>query len=435
MQSKSIRFSLSLPRYLGFGLVLVSICQSQSVTKADAWTQLFTRTEGWTGADGIFSIPLSGYEGPDRASQGKTLFLFSDTFIGQVDATGARKNARMINNSLAILDGAQPDSGKIRFLWNKDSAGLAQSVFIPNTPNTRGKVNWYWLEDGFCHHQNVFVFALVESFDSAGPPGFKFKTTGIGLIKIPLGVNGEPDLSKQTQMDVPLFYKAGPKTIHFGNGMMPNTTEAGAPAPDGYVYVYGGMPLCVARIPVDSIEDSTLWRFWDGTTWNKEISTSASLGEGGSEMSVTPLSQGSLKGKYLLVSMGLEPNVFVRVGDSPVGPFTTRTNIYLAPQWSQTDSIYTYNAKAHPSLSGNGEWLISYNVNTTSWNRNLKQADIYHPRFLYLRIDPISGIIRVTHRSKSSRKLLAMPYIQDKTQVEDRGGTMDGILKSNPKLI
>lgn len=333
-------------------------------------------------------------EGPDRTDQAKTLFLFSDTFIGQVDATGARKNARMIHNSVAILDGIEPDSAKMKFIWNKDSVGLPQSVFVPNTANTRGKANWYWLQDGFCHNKTVYIFGLIVSVDSTGAPGFMFKTTGVGLIKIPLELNGRPDLAKQSQLDVPLYFKSGNKTISFGNGVMPNTVEALAPSPDGYLYVYGGQSLCVARIAVDSLDDSTAWHYWDGKSWSQDISASASLGEGGSELSVTPVTQGSLKGKYLMVSMSLDANVFIRVGDSPAGPFSARKNVYVAPEWSVVDSIYTYNAKAHPSLSRNGDWLISYNVNTTSWSRNLKAADIYHPRFISVRFDPGAGMLR-----------------------------------------
>ena len=37
------------------------------VEAAPAWSGLFRRREGWTGADAIYAIPLSGYEGPGRA--------------------------------------------------------------------------------------------------------------------------------------------------------------------------------------------------------------------------------------------------------------------------------------------------------------------------------------------------------------------------------
>ena len=34
------------------------------VVPAPEWTELFNRTSGWTGADGVYSIPYSGYDAP-----------------------------------------------------------------------------------------------------------------------------------------------------------------------------------------------------------------------------------------------------------------------------------------------------------------------------------------------------------------------------------
>jgi hypothetical protein len=105
------------------------------------------------------------------------------------------------------------------------------------------------------------------------------------------------------------------------------------------------------------------------------------------------VTSGALKGKYVLVSSGIEKNLFVRIGDGPAGPFGDRHDIYAAPEWdTAAPRIYTYNAKAHPSLSSNGDWLVTYNVNTPDWDRNLADADIYHPRFVKLRFDPASAL-------------------------------------------
>ena len=43
---------------------------------AQDWNRLFIRRSGWTGADGIYSIPLSGKENWTESSTEKTLFLF-----------------------------------------------------------------------------------------------------------------------------------------------------------------------------------------------------------------------------------------------------------------------------------------------------------------------------------------------------------------------
>lgn len=114
-----------------------------SVDSPPAWNRLFDRHEGWTGGDGIFSIPLSGYKGPDRAAVSKTLFVFRDTWIGKVDPlTDKRNGATMIHNSFAVLDGAEPDPAKIRFVWKIDAQGRALSSITPNTPGTAGLDAW-----------------------------------------------------------------------------------------------------------------------------------------------------------------------------------------------------------------------------------------------------------------------------------------------------
>ncbi|MCB0300271.1 MAG: hypothetical protein KDE52_09460, partial [Calditrichaeota bacterium] len=62
-------------------------CDTLTVQRAIDWDNILHRTSGWTGSDGIYSIPLSGRETPGNSSE-QTLILFSDTFIGDVDSTG-----------------------------------------------------------------------------------------------------------------------------------------------------------------------------------------------------------------------------------------------------------------------------------------------------------------------------------------------------------
>jgi hypothetical protein len=393
-----LRFAVSLclgltaaPRAAPFSAAS-SLPSATRVEKAEDWTALLRRDSGWTGADGIFAIPLSGYEGPDRSGGEKTLFVFSDTFIGTVDpATGARRGATMINNSLAILDGDKPDPAKIRFRYGKTAQGGPASAFIPALPSTTGKQAWYWLQDGFAHDGFIYDLPILVVRDTAGPPGFQFQVSGVALLKIPIGADGEPDLAHTVQMETPLYHKGG-KTVYFGCGIFVNTRKAGAPAPDDSVYVYGRDGLYVARVQIDEFEDFAKWRYWDGKGWNADIGQSASLGEGGPELSVMAISSGALAGKYLLTAMGLENKLFVRIGDGPAGPFGARIDIFTTPEWNAADSVYTYNAKAHPSLSRDGNWLVTYNVNTSSWARNLADADIYRPRFLWMRFDPEAAI-------------------------------------------
>ncbi|MFB7085232.1 hypothetical protein [Streptomyces sp. NPDC056296] len=49
------------------------------------------------------------------------------------------------------------------------------------------------------------------------------------------------------------------------------------------------------------------------------------------------------------------------IGDNPAGPFSAPTRFYTAPEFEGVGpgQRYTYNAKAHPSLSQPGKLLVS----------------------------------------------------------------------------
>ena len=361
------------------------------VTEAPKWSALFKRYEGWTGADGIYAIPLSGYEGPGKADKTKTLLVFGDSFIGKVDPkTMARRKFRMVNNTLALLDGARPVADRIRFIWPVAPGGRPLAVFVPTTPKSRGRKSWYWLQDGVCLRGNVYLLPMMVERTPAGGH-FGFRSVGVAMIRIPVTAAG-PQLKKHTQIDTPFRHVNETRTLYFGAGIMPNTVAAGAPNPDGYVYVYGRyqkaeIKLAAARVKAADFEDFAKWRFWDGRDWSADIARTAPLGRGGPELSVTPVPSGPLKGKYLMVSMHVERYLYIRIGESPVGPFGPRINIHHTTEPDAGQEIYTYNAKAHPNLSAPGQWLISYNVNSTNFRNLVRNADIYRPRFLTVRFE------------------------------------------------
>ena len=172
---------------------------------------------------------------------------------------------------------------------------------------------------------------------------------------------------------------------------MPNTVHAQAPHPDGYIYIYGTQndplikQLVAARVKPGHIADFDQYEYYNGTEWTPHIEDSAPLtGRVSSELSVTPLPDG----RYILVFQEdtLGQFVDVKIGNSPVGPWGQPIQIYHCPEPGMLKDVYTYNAKAHPSLSAPGELLISYNVNTFNFLDHFNHADIYHPRFIRLKL-------------------------------------------------
>jgi hypothetical protein len=358
-----------------------------SAEAAPEWTRLFERTSGWFGADGIFSIPLSGVDKNNNAGNDSTLLIFSDTYIGEVK-DGKPVSDTMVNNTIAYIKGNDADASKIHFHYNTDANGKPISFFTPQT-STAAKPQLFWLGDGFVNKERdntLYIFGYKVERTGAGV--FDFIEPGVSIIAI--SKNGGPMFKQQRQIETSLHINN--TTLGEGNmgaGILVNTTWGGAPSPDGYVYVYGCIGndknLVAARVKPKDFEKLDEWTYWNGTGWSnnkddmKPITNAAS-----NELSVTPMKNG----KYILVFqvMGLSDKVGVRVGDSPVGPFSDIIEVWKAPEWEK--GLWTYNAKAHPNLSKPGELLISYNTITPDfWNDIQKDATIYHPRFIKLKYE------------------------------------------------
>lgn len=358
-----------------------------TVEPAPAWTALFDRSSGWTGADGIFSVPVNGVEAPGTAGGTRTVFLFNDTAIGDVRDDGSRAPGTvLVNNTLALLDGGTPDPRDIDFFW-RGGREDPRAVLVPSTPDSEPD-EWYWNADGIVIGSTLWVYYL-----RVGPGGggaFPFELVGANLARTDLD-GGRP--GPVEQFDAPLYRPAqGDRgDLTFGAGLLPNLASAGAPDPDGYLYVYGVRndplvkKLLVARVHPEHIADFARYRYWDGQAWVADLDAAVPVtSRVSNELSVTPL----LNGQYLLVFQrdAISPVVGARLGDSPVGPWGPVTDLYRCPEVDQDPDYYCYNAKAHPHLSEPGTLLISYNVNTFDFFGDFfRDADLYRPRFIRLR--------------------------------------------------
>lgn len=363
-----------------------TVTLNYTLEEAPEWTRLFDRTSGWFGADGIFSIPLNGVDTPRSTQGSQTLLVFSDTMIGEIDDGELQPGSVMVNNSVAILDGATPDKNRIQFFWHSDSSGKPASVFVPETPQAQPG-EYYWLGDGFVNQEldnTTYVFGYrIRRTDAAV---FPFEEVGNALIAIPAG--SQPPFKNHRQMDTPFFVRDSADSRNngsFGAGILVNTAVAGAPTPDGYVYVYGvrgpKKQVLVARVRPKDFEDFAAWRFWDGADWSTDMYKAAPIANRASnELSVTPLPDG----RYALVFQtdGIGTTVGLRIGLSPFGPFGPIKELWDCPEVAQ-EGLFVYNAKAHPHLSEQRELLISYNVNSFDFLADIRKTpNLYRPRFI-----------------------------------------------------
>ena len=362
------------------------------------YTALLSQYEGWTGADGIYTVNLDGQDynyGRDKSEQ-KTFFLFSDTIISSVDPiTDLRSGVSMVNNTSAILNGGATDTKKMKFrIPEKDiTASIIPSPSIPATKE--GKEIYYWLGDTFVIDEHLYVYCLrIDSVNTM----FGFAQIGVDLARYDI-VDGTVNYDSLTLINDDnnqLCDVSNPNSeVYFGGAVYQSTEGAGVMHPDGYIYIYGyndvenlGRELVVSRVKQEDIENFGAYEYLDSDgNWVSEIPLKFMHLEDkvAPECSVTQIQSGENKGKYLLVWSYLTNSATIKVSisDTPYTPFTDQTTIYTHDTCLTIagNGNNTYNAKAHPALSGPDEIIISYNVNGEDC---FKYGDIYRPRFLRL---------------------------------------------------
>jgi hypothetical protein len=354
---------------------------------APDWTAMFVRTSGWTGSDGVYTFPLSGDDslGGGAAPGARTFWIFNDTFVGNVNADGSRAAGTvMVNNTSGTMSGNVPGPNALQFNIRTDASGAPVSMVVPPQAGM-----WIWPNDGLVQDGTVYMTGLRMKPGTGG--AFNFALDGVVWMTASAS-DPVPFLGDYAVADAPMLYApaSGNKgDINFGSAVMPLTKTAHAPHPDGYVYVYGvrndtnNKKLLVARVKQGALLTASAYRYWNGKSWVRNIAKSAPVADRmASEFSVTPLPDGRFINVFQLDA--LSTTIAVRYGASPTGPWGPVIPVYDCPDTAIGKNVYTYGAKAHPHLSSPGELLISYHVNTFSAGQNLKNADIYHPRFIRL---------------------------------------------------
>lgn len=323
-------------------------------TPDTAYTDVFHRTTGWSGADGAYSVPLGN---------NRTAWLFSDTLIGDVGADGRRANFAMARNSAAIQQGNDPAT--MQFLL----APLGQH-FTP--PDGRG---WLWMYDAAPAALPGRQTVLLGQFETAGEPGvFDFRQIGNWMADASFDERG---VTVSDYVRIPHF-RAGDPTLAFGAAILV----------DGdWTYVYGTRDhritkdLVVARVPTGRLRDFAAWTFYDGAAWSARVDDAHPIaGNVANELSV----HRGHDGRFVLTTQdgGTGAGILQYDSDNPAGPWANRRSVYVAPEHGQ--NTMAYNAKAHPELSDERGLLISYNVNATTPEYLLQDGGAYRPRFIRL---------------------------------------------------
>jgi len=303
----------------------------------------------WTGADSAYSVPL-----PD----GRTAWIYSDTFLGEVDASHGRPlDSAFVHNSIVV-----DDAGGLTTYTGGTAEAPESLVKVAGADEGR---DWYWFGDATVHGDELQVM-LVE-FVKTGDTMWDFAFAGNGVATF--------DASTLELRSVDDLVTDG---VNWGSAIYED--------PDaGYTYVYGVEDLQsqkfahLARVAGGDLADGT-WEYLGDGGWSTDPAGSKRILEGVSnEFSVS-----HFQGRYTLVTGDANEPLSSRIvmyrSESVEGPFTGQTELYRTPETS--GNVFTYNAKAHPEL-GNGHTLVvTYNVNSFDSNDLYEEVDNYRPRYV-----------------------------------------------------
>jgi hypothetical protein len=312
---------------------------------------------GWVAADATFSIYL-----PD----GRTLWLFGDTFIGKAEPDGSiAPGAVMIRNSAVIQDG---DS--LRTLYRGTPA--APDDFIPtDNPDS----TWYWPEHGVVYNDTLRIFVARYRTNPEGPAGFQFEFDGNDIANLTW-----PGLEFINSIHIP-YYNIN--KVIYGDRILADSI---------FLYIYGRREESnnisyphLARARADDLLGP--WEFSAGSSWAKDPAWSFRINS-------FQVSQqyGVFKheDKYILLTQDIwfSTKIWSFTSHSPKGPWSNKTLVYDTPKI--TDDAFTYNAYPHPQFDNNNQLLVSYNNNGNFWEI-FNNADLYRPVFIrvpYSQLDP-----------------------------------------------
>ncbi|MGS2740017.1 DUF4185 domain-containing protein [Sinomicrobium sp. M5D2P17] len=349
-----------------------------TVERAPEWTAVFKRDSGWFGGDGIFAIPYSGEDNSKEADS--IVFLFSDTMVGEIMGDSLVPGYSMVNNSMALYrKGDVPASTS--FFLAKDSEGKATTMLLPDTENEE----YYWLGDGFVNRKAggklyVFAYRIRNTHTDDLLP---FEEVGNDLLVI--DDKSKIPFQKPRSSEIPFFTSGDDSDkISFGVGIYDGEGEE-------YVYVYGvrgqHKELVCARVKYEEIEDFNAWEFRKTDGWTQDREQMTALADSVSnELSVSRLPNG----RYALIYQygGIYPNIYMQTGETPYGPFGEVKEIWNTTEDISDPDLFTYNAKAHPAISAEGELLVSYNVNSFKFFDVIgDNPHLYRPRFIRIKFD------------------------------------------------
>lgn len=364
-----------------------------------AWETAFTRSDGWTGADGLGTVRLPGE---------RVLWLFGDSWIGPVRDGKHAEGSTMVNNAVAVhpirVHAAAAAPAAIDFAWGPAGEDGRPTAWVvpPADERVHDKNLRYWPAGGGIvvpdSRGNLALFVFLFRIRDRGTDDvWNFEGCGSAVARIS---NPQDPLSRwqvrQTTLTrLPAPLAPGTRIVAWGAAAL--TTSADAAQQD-FAYIYGvdttdglNKKLLLARAPGDSLDRFESWTFRTGTGWSSDPANAAPIADDVmDEFSINRI-ETPAGTRYLMIYSKpiLDDHIVARIASAPEGPWSQAKEIYRCPEPAQDRRLMAYSAKAHPELSADGTLLITYCVNSNDFWHMAANAWIYRPRFICMPLDQV----------------------------------------------
>jgi hypothetical protein len=346
----------------------------------------FPYQKRWLGADDAYSIPFEN---------GKSLWLFGDTFIGATPESPRTAKSGFIRNSVGITTCT---AGKcaIEYFWAKMNSDKPDSMF--SAPGT----DWFWPMDGFIYKGTLYIVLMqMHEVKGGGAMGFDFSGTQLAVIP---NYTAPPDQWKISYQKLNTGRTAVP-----GVSVILNQGKGGNPDPENpqganFVYfftiVQGATPaaqhLSLLRLPLNRLDaaertGNSAWEYLKtDLSWAKWADTETSLPSdhavviqpGATEMSVR-YHESTKQWVAVYPTADLKTAGYA-LSDSMTHGWQSGKTLYTYPEGQAshpdyTKNVFCYAAKEHVEFEAEGQLIFTYACNSFEEKELFEKTQLYHP--------------------------------------------------------
>lgn len=305
-----------------------------------------------SGGDGAISIPLS---------EEKSLFLWGDSFVGEVQGNKRDSLSPLITGN--VFQTICREGSKSYFSGDVAHPGtwlLADSI--------DGHKTVLWPEHGFVKDGILHLFLANIVMYGSGTWDFYWHS----LMYYRLSADDFSVIDKR----MILSDEVG--GIHLGFAFMQE-------GDDIYTYgtktVDGKTRLYLAKTKLVDNKLGAFSYYADGT-WSASPLQASVLQGRYTDMS-EQFSVFKHEGKYILLTQERAgTKIYSYLADNPTGPWRNEKLVYTTPEPATNKKLITYNAMAHHQYIENDSLLICYSVNTLDTSLLYEDVSVYRPRFL-----------------------------------------------------